>query len=76
METLEERILCLEKRITAIELELKDGRQKLNEIVSTWHDVLINFADNYAIDSEIVEQSKIQKEKIHNSSKNQEKAGK
>ena len=58
METLEERILCLEKRITAIELELKDGREKLNEIVSTWHDVLINFADSYAIDSEIVEKLK------------------
>lgn len=58
METLEERILCLEKRITAIELELKYGREKLNEIVSTWHDVLINFADSYAIDSEIVEKLK------------------
>ena len=66
METLEERILCLEKRISDIELELKDSREKLNEIVSTWHDVLINFADSYAIDSEIVEKLKSQKEKIHN----------
>lgn len=66
METLEERILCLEKRITAIELDLKDGREKLNEIVSTWQDVLIDFADDFAIDSERIEKLKLQKEKIHN----------
>ncbi|MBS5661677.1 MAG: hypothetical protein KHW79_10430 [Clostridiales bacterium] len=66
METLEERILCLEKRISDIELELKDSREKLNEIVSTWQDVLIDFADDFAIDSERIEKLKLQKEKIHN----------
>nr|DAM68918.1 MAG TPA: Maltoporin periplasmic N-terminal extension [Caudoviricetes sp.] len=58
METLEERILCLEKRISDIELELKDSREKLNEIVSTWQDVLIDFADDFAIDSERIEKLK------------------
>ncbi len=63
---MEERILCLEKRISDIELELKDSREKLNEIVSTWQDVLIDFADDFAIDSERIEKLKLQKEKIHN----------
>lgn len=66
METLEERILCLEKRISDIEVELKNSREKLNEIVSTWQDVLIDFADDFAIDSERIEKLKLQKEKIHN----------
>lgn len=66
METLEERILCLEKRISDIELELKKSREKLQEIVSTWQDVLIDFADDFAIDSERIEKLKLQKEKIHN----------
>lgn len=58
METLEERILCLEKRISDIELELKKSREKLHEIVSTWQDVLIDFSDDFAIDSESVEKLK------------------
>lgn len=66
METLEERILCLEKRISDIEAELKNSREKLQEIVSTWQDVLIDFADDFAIDSERIEKLKLQKEKIHN----------
>lgn len=66
METLEERILVLEKRISDIEAELKNSREKLQEIVSTWQDVLIDFADDFAIDSERIEKLKLQKEKIHN----------
>lgn len=58
METLEERILCLEKRISDIEVELKNSREKLQEIVSTWQDVLIDFADDFAIDSERIEKLK------------------
>lgn len=58
METLEERILCLEKRISDIEAELKNSREKLQEIVSTWQDVLIDFADDFAIDSERIEKLK------------------
>ena len=58
METLEERILCLEKRISDIEAELKKSREKLHEIVSTWQDVLIDFSDDFAIDSESVEKLK------------------
>ena len=58
METLEERILVLEKRISDIEAELKNSREKLQEIVSTWQDVLIDFADDFAIDSESVEKLK------------------
>ena len=49
METLEERILCLEKRISDIEAELKNSREKLQEIVSTWQDVLIDFAYYFEI---------------------------
>ena len=66
IETLEERILVLEKRISDIEAELKKSREKLHEIVSTWQDVLIDFADDFAIDSERIEKLKLQKEKIHN----------
>lgn len=66
IETLEERILCLEKRISDIEAELKKSREKLQEIVSTWQDVLIDFSDDFAIDSERIEKLKLQKEKIHN----------
>ena len=66
IETLEERILVLEKRISDIEAELKKSREKLQEIVSTWQDVLIDFADDFAIDSERIEKLKLQKEKIHN----------
>lgn len=48
----------LGKRISDIEAELKNSREKLQEIVSTWQDVLIDFADDFAIDSERIEKLK------------------
>lgn len=44
-----ERIDDLEKRIAALELQLKDGKQAANEIVSTWESTLLEFADTFCL---------------------------
>lgn len=43
------RINRLEKRIAALELQLKDGKQAANEIVSTWESTLLEFADTFCL---------------------------
>lgn len=44
-------LLDLEKRVSALEEELKSGKQNMWDMASNWENVLLEFADAFGLDA-------------------------
>lgn len=47
--TIDERLDLAEKRISALECQLQNGKKTADEITSSWESVLLEFADTFGL---------------------------
>lgn len=48
---MDNRLLDIEKRVSALEEELKSGKENMRDMISNWENVLLEFADAFGLDA-------------------------